>query len=63
MLQFIVLGYVPGTSIQLNFYDFLIGVLLTVTVMSFVYVVWATNIRTMHLYVRKALFYSLFVQA
>lgn len=63
MLQFIVLGYVPGTSIQLNFYDFLIGILLIVTVMSFVYVVWATNIRTMNLYVRKALFYSFFVQA
>jgi len=37
MLQFIVLGYVPGTSIQLNFIDYMLVVLLGMLVVACFY--------------------------
>lgn len=34
MLNFIVLGYVPGTSIQINFLEYICGVLITASSFS-----------------------------
>lgn len=42
MLQFIVLGYIPGTSIQINFIGYLLGVCLSFAVCS---IAWWLSLR------------------
>lgn len=46
MLQFIVLGYVPGTSIQISFFDYLCGIAVCLTVTSFVWWLSTRSVRS-----------------
>ena len=52
MLQFIVLGYVPGTSIQLSFTDFL-AVILVLSL--FIVLYWFYAVRSMRRLAKQTL--------
>ncbi len=52
MLQFIVLGYVPGTSIQLNFANYLLMVVFVVLIFG---CYWYVRTKTMRHLAQQAL--------